>query len=78
MRLMKEQAEKEAANEKRQTKMKNQLTKFHLKKPKSISSNNSIVHSNINNVRKKVDNVNTDFIKHIEERKTLQSNKNDE
>lgn len=68
MRLTKEQMEREAAAVKTQAKTPQQNNKFNLKKPKSIS--NSSMTNNNTNVRKKVDNLNTDYIKYIEDRKT--------
>lgn len=65
-RLSKEFMEKEQAKQKAQNKTP-QPNKFNLKKPKSISNPNQ-AGSMGGSIKKKIDNVNQDFIKIIEDR----------
>ena len=66
--------EKEQAKQKAQNKSV-QPNKFNLKKPKSISNPNQATGLASNSVKKKIDNVNQDYIKAIEDRRGPQSRK---
>lgn len=68
-RLSKEFMEKEQAKQKAQNKNP-QVNKFNLKKPKSISNPNQGTVVAGGSIKKKIDNVNQDFIKIIEDRKS--------
>lgn len=68
-RLSKEFMEKEQAKQKAQNKTP-QGNKFNLKKPKSISNPNQGGGVVGGSIKKKIDNVNQDFIKIIEDRRS--------
>lgn len=68
-RLSKDFQEKEALQAKQESRKKEeQSSKFNLKNPKPRSTNASLPLNANANLKKKVDNVNTDFIRYISER----------